>query len=127
MKCCPCGSVREYLQCCGLLIKKKQKALTPEALMRSRYTAFVEGDCDYLNKSMRFVPRIKKKAIDKRRRWMKLQVMASRIDHHNPDKGYVSFKAFFQEGNKDTECLEEHSVFHRMDGIWYYTGFEETR
>jgi SEC-C motif-containing protein len=48
MKNCPCGSGRQYSDCCGLYISGKAKAPTAEALMRSRYCAYVEHEIDYI-------------------------------------------------------------------------------
>jgi SEC-C motif-containing protein len=44
---CPCGSGRAYLDCCQP-IHAHVNAPTPEALMRSRYSAYVLGLVDYL-------------------------------------------------------------------------------
>ena len=41
---CPCGSQFHRDDCCGPLIEAKMSAATPVALMRSRYTAYVEGN-----------------------------------------------------------------------------------
>jgi SEC-C motif-containing protein len=44
---CPCGSGKAYLDCCQP-IHAHVNAPTPEALMRSRYSAYVLGLVDYL-------------------------------------------------------------------------------
>jgi SEC-C motif-containing protein len=48
MKNCPCGSGRPYTECCEPYILGKAKAPTAEALMRSRYSAYVEHAIDYI-------------------------------------------------------------------------------
>ena len=48
MKNCPCGSDRLYSDCCGPYISGKEKAPTAEALMRSRYSAYVKHEIDYI-------------------------------------------------------------------------------
>ncbi len=40
MTSCPCGSEREYQDCCGRYIDAREKAPTAESLMRSRYAAY---------------------------------------------------------------------------------------
>ena len=47
---CPCGTGLAYAACCGRWHEGAQhlQALTAEALMRSRYTAFVQDKLDYL-------------------------------------------------------------------------------
>ena len=48
---CPCGRNKSYQDCCGLIHKSLKEAETAEDLMRSRYTAFVKGNGQYLQKS----------------------------------------------------------------------------
>ena len=45
---CHCGSGLNYRDCCKPYIKGKKNPPTPEALMRSRYSAYVVGAIDYL-------------------------------------------------------------------------------
>ena len=48
---CPCGSDALYTACCGLWhvgLDSGVHAPTPEALMRSRYSAYVVGHIHYL-------------------------------------------------------------------------------
>ncbi|MBF7730586.1 YchJ family protein [Pseudomonas sp. N040] len=44
---CPCGSGQSYAECCGRW-HAGAPAPTPEALMRSRYSAYALGMIDYL-------------------------------------------------------------------------------
>ena len=50
---CSCGSNSTYLQCCGQFIDGLSLPITPEALMRSRYTAYTLADIAYIKKTMR--------------------------------------------------------------------------
>ena len=45
---CPCGTTASFADCCGPLLAGVRQAETAEALMRSRYTAYLEGAVDYL-------------------------------------------------------------------------------
>jgi SEC-C motif domain protein len=126
MKLCPCGSEKRYLECCGAAIQLKNPAKTPEALMRSRYTAYVEENWDYIKKTMR-LPALaqfnKKEAVrrarDETTQWLGLEVLASSIESDNPNIGYVEFKAKYR--SKGVEGLiHENSIFHFIDGKWYY-------
>ncbi|MBS7459024.1 YchJ family protein [Coralloluteibacterium stylophorae] len=51
LRSCPCGSGRRYAACCGELHAGARVADTAESLMRSRYSAYVVGDLDYLRAS----------------------------------------------------------------------------
>ena len=48
---CACGSKYEFGNCCGRYIGGQQAAPDAEALMRSRYTAYVTGNIDYLERT----------------------------------------------------------------------------
>ena len=45
---CHCGSDKNFAVCCQPLLTGNEHAQTPEELMRSRYSAFCEGNADYL-------------------------------------------------------------------------------
>ena len=45
---CPCGSAESYQECCQPFHLSNALPQTPEALMRSRYCAFVKNDCHYI-------------------------------------------------------------------------------
>ncbi|CAM5692721.1 YchJ family metal-binding protein [Streptomyces violaceorubidus] len=45
---CPCGRPEPYARCCGRFHAGTAAAPSAEALMRSRYSAFVKGDAGYL-------------------------------------------------------------------------------
>ena len=49
---CPCASGRPFAECCGPILAGTAKAATAEALMRSRYAAFVKNDMAYLGASL---------------------------------------------------------------------------
>ena len=50
MEICPCGSGKDYVQCCSPYIQGTQVAPTAEALMRSRYSAYATSEIDYIYK-----------------------------------------------------------------------------
>ena len=45
---CPCGSGKNYSDCCEPIIKGTTKAPTAEALMRARYTSYVKHEIDFI-------------------------------------------------------------------------------
>ncbi len=48
MEYCPCGSEQPYESCCEPMISGRQAAGTAEALLRSRYSAFVKNRIQYI-------------------------------------------------------------------------------
>jgi SEC-C motif domain protein len=49
---CPCGSLKNYTDCCEPFITGKSVAPTPEALMRSRYSAYVKVATGHLRETL---------------------------------------------------------------------------
>ena len=45
---CPCGSRKKYQYCCEKYLLSKAFPETAEQLMKSRYTAFCQGNIEYL-------------------------------------------------------------------------------
>ncbi|WP_316736450.1 YchJ family protein [Pedobacter aquatilis] len=115
---CPCGSGLVYENCCKPYHSKTKNAPTAEALMRSRYTAFVLGDGAYLYETTHISKR-KGNSADaytksaKNTKWIKLEIVSAEFDK-------VEFKAFYLNHKFQTEVLHEKSNFKLEDGMWYY-------
>lgn len=121
---CPCGSGLEYSLCCKPYLCGECHAQTPSQLMRSRYSAYVVQDADYLvatwhpsvcYESLKsdlcagFTPTIK---------WLGLTVY-EHTDNADSTEGFVSFVARFQDG-LDENAIIERSRFLKESGRWYY-------
>lgn len=115
---CPCGSGNAYSDCCGPL-HAGAAAATAEALMRSRYCAYVRGDADYLRASWHPDTRPATLALDPPGtvRWLGLNV---RGHHGEGDAATVEFVARYRVGGGSATRLHEISRFRRIDGRWYY-------
>src|SRR5688572_5771300 len=74
---CPCGGLQGYDDCCGRLHRGVAHAPTAEALMRSRYSAFVVGDVAYLRETWHPHTRPASLELDPDRRWTGLEVTAT--------------------------------------------------
>ncbi|MFP1683831.1 YchJ family protein [Alloalcanivorax sp. C16-1] len=112
---CPCGADLPYEDCCAPL-HRGEPALTPEALMRSRYSAFVRNDTTYVARSWHPDTRPTGLMLDDGDHWLELRVLDSDSDG---DRGRVHFRALRRRG-KGFSVLEEHSRFVREDGHWFY-------
>ncbi|RTR06343.1 YchJ family protein [Halomonas nitroreducens] len=112
---CPCGSGRPLAACCGRY-HDGEPAPTPEALMRSRYSAFALGLADYLLSSWASETRPASLPDDGPTQWVRLEI----LEHgESGDEGTVHFRATFREGRR-WGVLEEHSRFRREAGRWFY-------
>ncbi|MCB1072726.1 MAG: hypothetical protein H7A41_00500 [Chlamydiales bacterium] len=119
---CPCGSDKSFSSCCGPYLEGKQDPPTPEALMRSRYTAYTQGNLDYIEKTMRgeALERFSRSESENNTQdveWLKLDVLFS---EEEGDKGTVQFIATFRVAGEE-HFMHEISSFEKVDGKWYYT------
>jgi SEC-C motif-containing protein len=115
---CACGSERLYAECCGVWhagLATCAYAPSPEALMRSRYSAYVLGLIEYLQATWHpstapgdlDLPPVK---------WLGLEVRSAEEDG---DAGVVEFVARCRVSGR-AQRLHEISRFVRMQGRWYY-------
>lgn len=112
---CPCGSGRPLADCCGRY-HAGEPAPTPEALMRSRYSAFALRLTDYLLSTWHPSTRPSHLAADEATAWKRLEILAA---DEAGDQGRVHFRATFREG-RHWSVLEENSRFVREAGRWTY-------
>jgi len=121
---CPCQSGRSYAQCCAPLHGGEAVADNAEALMRSRYSAYVRGDAAYLLASWHASTR--PVALDLSdagaTRWLGLDVRSH--EQHDSDHAIVEFVARYRTGGEPAVRLHEISRFVREDGRWYYVDGE---
>ena len=113
---CPCGSQKEYPQCCGIYIDGDERAPTPETLMRSRYTAFTKQKMEYIVATWHPETRPEELSEDEPSNWIGLEILNSSEDGED---GEVEFIAKLIYDGK-IETLHELSEFERIDGAWLY-------
>ncbi|MCC5902235.1 MAG: SEC-C domain-containing protein [Halomonas sp.] len=113
---CPCGSNLPLQKCCQPY-HQGVVAPTPEALMRSRYTAFALNVRDYLLATWHTSTRPAQLPPDPDTQWKALAIMAA--PPASDDKGRVHFRAYFREPN-GWHVLEEESRFVFEGGRWWY-------
>ena len=120
---CPCGSDLMLSSCCGRY-HQGEIAPTPEALMRSRYSAFALGLSDYLLATWHPTTRPAELGQDPETKWKRLVIVSA--EPALAQSGQVHFRAFFYErghGRKRWHVLEEVSRFvHEQQRWWYVDG-----
>lgn len=124
---CPCGSQNLYSRCCGPYLKASAIAPTAEALMRSRYVAYCQGNVDYLvatrhPSKRKFDDRINLVKSVKTTVWKSLIVVATQQGRANHDSGYVEFVAV--HSLPELGQLHERSKFIKENGRWFYVDGE---
>ncbi|MEV0825395.1 YchJ family protein [Nonomuraea rubra] len=118
---CPCGLPATYQDCCGRFHRGEAAPATAEQLMRSRFSAFGVGDEAYLLRTWHPSARPPRLDLDRRVRWVRLEVLESTGGSVVHTEGTVRFRAHYLERGKPGE-MEEHSRFVRLDGRWVYAG-----
>jgi len=118
---CPCGRGVPFGRCCGPLVGRVREAATAEQLMRSRYTAFVLRDAEYLVHSWLPAVRPRRVTFAPDQEWTGLVVVATEAGGLLDATGIVEFVAHHRRDGVDGE-LHERSAFVRHDGRWVYAG-----
>lgn len=121
---CPCGG-GPYQDCCGPLHQGLRTAATAEALMRSRYAAFVLADLTYLletHPQPELSPRERRRQLRSScgpGQWRGLTILRTTAGAAGDLEGTVCFEARHRSG-----LLKETSLFQRRDGLlsgdWLY-------
>lgn len=118
---CPCGSGQAYDRCCARW-HAGEAAPDAEALMRSRYSAYVSGNAGYLLATWHADTRPEVLSLDdapgQRTQWLGLEVKRHRVT--GADTAEVEFVARYRIGGGSAVRMAEHSRFVREGGRWYY-------
>ncbi|GAB3184882.1 hypothetical protein GCM10027292_05720 [Hydrogenophaga aquatica] len=94
-----------------------QPAPDAEALMRSRYTAFVQGRVDHLLATWHTSTRPAELTLEPGVKWLGLEVRDHRvIDEDHAEVEFVARSRVAGRGQR----LQERSRFVREGGRWYY-------
>ncbi|MFE1437624.1 YchJ family protein [Streptomyces sp. NPDC058739] len=116
---CPCGLPEAYEACCGRFHSGLAAAPSAEALMRSRYCAFVRLDEGYLLRTWHPRTRPATLGLDPGMRWTGLEILGAENGSAFHGTGTVTFRASFEGGS-----LHERSRFERVEGAWVYVDGE---
>lgn len=117
---CPCESGRPYRDCCEPY-HQGAAAPTPEALMRSRYSAYALRLSLYLLATWHPSTRPPPDEVDlgeTRTAWLGLRIVRSGQSGEN--EGIVEFVARYRVGGASAVRLHETSRFVREHGAWFY-------
>ena len=118
---CPCGSEKNYAQCCGIYHSGEMLAPSPEALMRSRYTAFAKNQMQYLRdttdpQTLDSIDDEANKQWAENAKFLKLEILHS---EEKGTKGTVEFKAYYNIQDEDY-IHHELSTFRKQAGEWFF-------
>jgi SEC-C motif-containing protein len=115
---CYCGSDKNFQNCCEPIIKGLQKSPTAKLLMRSRYSAYVTHQADYLLATTHILERKQYSKSEilcwaTSNKWLQLEIIKS-------TENTVEFKAYFLDGKLQKQIHHELSTFKFENGSWFY-------
>ena len=115
---CPCGTGSSFALCCGRFIAGKAFPSTAEELMRSRYSAYVKNDPEYILATTHSSQRryYSRKAIERwaaESSWLRLEITAV-------TDATVEFKAYYSDPEEKIIVHHEFSTFVFENGRWYF-------
>ena len=116
---CWCDSGNPVFRCCGPLLSRTVTATSSEALMRSRYAAYVLRDTDYLMATWHPHTRPASLDLDPAQRWLGLSINSVSAGGEHDTEGTVEFVARFKVHGRGHR-LHERSRFVREQGLWFY-------
>ncbi len=121
---CTCGNPTPFADCCQPLLKGERAPETAEALMRSRYSAYVAGDVDYIVKTQapdtrHTVDREATAQWSRKSKWLGLDILSVEAGSASDQVGKVEFTAHYEVNG---EAVDHHELaeFRRENGSWYF-------
>ncbi|MDC7710575.1 YchJ family protein [Vogesella indigofera] len=115
---CPCGRGQLYAACCGRY-HGGQPVPSAEALMRSRYSAFVMGNEAYLRQSWAAGNLPDGPLLDAAVKWLGLTILSTEAGGEQDQTGVVTFVARYKINGRAGR-MQERSRFVREQGLWRY-------
>jgi len=113
---CPCHSGQPFDQCCQRFISHRERPENALQLMRSRYSAYVLEDLEYLTETWHPDYRPAGMLIDPRIHWIGLEIIAT---EERNQQATVEFEARLLVDAK-VEAMHQKSAFTLGQGRWLY-------
>lgn len=126
METCLCCSGKNFNECCEPYLSDAEIPTTPEALMRSRYTAFARANVEYVANTMKS-PAADHFDLEDARvaaqqlHWDEFEIVNSSV---NEDKATVEYIAYFI-ANSMKHKLHKLCELQLTDGKWYYINAQD--
>jgi len=125
MTSCPCGSTRNYTDCCEPIITGIHPAETAEQLMRARYSAYTKIEMDFIFNSTDPAGRENydhdgTRAWAESSEWLGLEILGTVKGGKEDKRGEVEFIARFKEKGELREH-HENALFNRKEGAWFFS------
>jgi SEC-C motif-containing protein len=121
---CPCGKGESLETCCGPYLDGKALPDTAETLMRSRYSAYVVGNIDYIVAThdpdrAKDVDRKNTEQWSKSAEWLGLEVLSTEQGTPADEVGVVEFVARYKLSGVKVEH-RERALFRKHSDRWVF-------
>ncbi|MFN4281377.1 MAG: YchJ family protein [Alphaproteobacteria bacterium] len=121
---CPCGSAQAFAACCRPFLSGAP-APTAEALMRSRYSAFVVGAYDHVERTLaaEALTDFSRKDLEETAAgmdWLGLDIRQTEKGGPDDSEGTVEFTARFKQKDGQAGLHHERGIFRKEGGKWLY-------
>lgn len=127
---CYCGSQNVFAKCCEPFLSGQESPKTAEQLMRSRYSAYVVGNIDYIKNTL--APEAQsdfdyKSAKDwsQQSKWLGLQIIKTEKGQAGDQTGVVEFVASFEFAGEKNDHHEISQFRKDNRGHWLYVDGEQ--
>ena len=129
MENCYCGSDHPFEECCRPFIEGVTKPQTAQSLMRSRYSAYVLVNVEYILRTTHPSTRKLHNAESIREwaaasLWQKLEIISTDKGTAKDSKGTVEFKAYYLDPDSEPRIHHELSNFAKELGKWFFVDGE---
>jgi len=122
---CPCGSERQFADCCEPILKGERTAVTAVELMRARYAAYTTAQIDFLRESS--APALRRKFDDKSTRewaqgseWRGLTILRCEKGGATDAKGTVEFIASYRYKEQEHAHHETATFIRDEQNHWLF-------
>ncbi len=124
MPTCPCSPDKEFDACCGPYHAGLRVAETAELLMRSRYSAYVLEDWEYLLRTWHpdSRPAREELANEVGIRWTGLEILRTEAGQPGDREGVVEFVARYKTPQGASSLREASSFLFEKDEWFYLDG-----
>lgn len=122
---CPCGSLKKYKKCCKVF-HDGSNPKTAEQLMRSRFTAYIINDANYIIKTTHKDNQDYTENIESWKKdimnfsdytdFLGLEILES---IEGKEESFIKFNAILKQDNLDAS-FTENSRFLKVDNKWFY-------
>jgi SEC-C motif domain protein len=122
---CPCGTGVAASDCCSPVLQGRKQPGTAEELLRARYTAFTQGNVDFIIQSHhgRTREEINRQEVEewsKGSEWLGLRIYEKEAGQAGDTQGTVTFCAQYRTRDGKSHDHWEQALFEKEDGQWRF-------